>query len=280
MYAIIAIAVFSLSFITFSVSSHTKNDKPKKENTVQRSQIVDETPHTLVGGYYNVRGNLQSKLLLNNKAGYAIEIKPTLYGSQGTIMEIPPVMVESNSHRFIDLQEWANLGGVAFQEGNIKLFHRGKDLVIGSQMHIVDEENSLGFENKFSELGKFDSRRLEAVWWIPSNNTDSNVVLTNTSDEFLTVTATLTRKPFNNSQPKTVNLLPHQTKVLNVRRDFNNGNVFAKSEVLGLSLTHAGREDALLAWTMVNDETKGYSNVATFSNPAKAQSNEYHGAGL
>ena len=104
--------------------------------------------------------------------------------------------------------------------------------------------------------------------------------MTNTSDDYLTVSATLTRKPHVSGSPQTFDLLPHETKVLNVREDFNQGNVFAKSEVLGLSLTHAGAKDALLAWTMIKDESKGYSNVAAFSNPLKAASNQYHGAGL
>jgi hypothetical protein len=31
---------------------------------------------------------------------------------------------------------------------------------------------------------------------------------------------------------------------------------------------------------MIKDESKGYSNIATFTNPTKAKSNQYHGAGL
>ncbi len=129
-------------------------------------------------------------------------------------------------------------------------------------------------------MGKFDSRHFESVWWIPSNDTDSTIVLTNTSDEYLTVTATLTRKPHVSGSPHTFNLLPHEVKVLNVREDFNQGNVFAKSKILGLSLSHEGNDGALLAWTMIRDDSKGYSNIATFSNPVKAKSNQYHGAGL
>ncbi len=239
-----------------------------------------QTPHTLVGGYYTTQSGLESRLVLNNKGPQPIEVQPTLYSKNGAILQIPPIIVERNSHQTVNLSDWANIGGEGFQEGNVRLFHRGKDLVLGTQIQIIDNNNSLIFENKLSELGKFDSRRLEGVWWIPNNNTDSTIVLTNTGDEFLTVTATLTRNPHVSGSPHIFNLLPHETKVLSVRDDFNQGNVFAKSNVLGLSLTHDGSEESLLAWTMIKDASKGYSNTARFTNPVSSKSNQYHGAGL
>jgi hypothetical protein len=245
-------------------------------------RLDDETlpPHTLVGGYYSLRNGLESKLLLNNKAPQPMEVQPTLYGRNGAILQLASITIDAKSSQFVNLRDWANIGGEGFQEGSVKLFHRGKDLALGTQIQITDESKSLIFESKLSELGKFDSRHFESVWWIPNNDTDSIVVLTNTSEEFLTVTATLTRKPHVSGSPHTFYLLPHEIKVLNVREDFNQGNVFARSKVLGLSLSHGGSSDSLLAWTMIRDDSKGYSNVATFSNPAKAESNQWHGAGL
>lgn len=282
---------FLLIGFAFASSIHSQSQikakyikSPPKPLKVSSAVItVDDetqTPHTLVGGYYTTRNGLDSKLVLNNKGPQPIEVSPTLYGATGEALQIPPMIIERNSHQFVNLRDWANLGGEGFQEGNLRLFHRGKDLVLGTQIQIFDESKSLVFENKLSELEKFDSRRFEGVWWVPNDNTDSTIVLTNTGDDYLTVTATLTRKPHITGSAHTFSLLPHQTKVLNVREDFAQGNVFAKSRILGLSLTHAGAEDALLAWTMVKDASKGYSNIATFSNPAKAKSNQYHGAGL
>ena len=224
---------------------------------------------------------MESKLLLNNKGPRPIEIVPILYGADGLILQIPTITVERNSFTTVDLRDWADTGGEVFRKGNIRLYHRGKDLVIGAQITVVDENHSLVFENKLTELGKFDSTRFEAVWWVPNNDTESTVALTNTSDEILTVTAILTRKPNILGEPKSVYLQPHQTKVLNVRQDFDQGNAFANSKVLGLTLFHSSpSKDALIAWTLVKDESKGYSNVANFYNPAKAKSNRLDGAGL
>ncbi len=282
-FAVIGFAFESSAYSEFQMKGEYSETKPKPSKASSAKIRLDDetqTPHTLVGGFYTTRNGFESKLMMNNKAPQPIEVSPTLYGENGGIIQLPTVTVERNSFITVNLRDWANFAGEEFQQGNIRLFHRGKDLVLGCSILVIDESKSLVFENKLSELGKFDSRRLEGVWWIPGNDTDSTIVLTNTSDELLTVTATLTKNPYNASAAQTFNLLPHQIKVLDVRKDFPQGDAFAKAKVLGLSLTHDGWAESLLAWTMIKDESKGYSNIATFTNPAKNKSNQYHGAGL
>ncbi|HSK72380.1 MAG TPA: hypothetical protein VK892_11825 [Pyrinomonadaceae bacterium] len=283
---ILTIIGFLLSnpvYSQFQIKAEYSKTEPKPSKVSSAKIRLDDetqTPHTLVGGFYTTRNGFESKLMMNNKGPQPIEVAPTLYGENGAIMEMPIVTVERNSFITINLRDWANFAGEEFQQGNIRLFHRGKDLVLGCNILVIDESKSLVFENKLSELGNFDSRRLESVWWIPSSDTDSTVVLTNTSDEFLTVSATLTRNSHNSGSNQTITLLPHQIKILNVKEDFPEGSIFAKAKVLSLSLTHDGTGESLLAWAMIKNESKGYSNIATFTNPAKAKSNQYHGAGL
>jgi hypothetical protein len=223
---VLTIIVFVLSnsaysqFLMKAEYSET-NSKPSKLSSA-KIRIDDETqaPHTLVGGFYTTRNGFESKLLMNNKGPQPIEVSPTLYGENGAIIQMPTVTVERNSHITINLSHWVNLAGQEFQQGNLRLFHRGKDLVLGTNILITDESKSLTFENKLSELGYFDSRRLEGVWWLPGNDTDSTIVLTNTSDELLTVTGTLTKNPQNSGSARTFTILPHQIKVLDAREDF------------------------------------------------------------
>ena len=280
---VIGFALSNSAYSQFQIKakySETESKTSRASSAKIRLDDETQTPHTLVGGFYTTRNGFESKLMMNNKGPQPIEVSPTLYGENGAIMQMPIITVERNSFITVNLRDWANFAGEEFRQGNIRLFHRGKDLVLGCSILIIDESKSLIFENKLSELGRFDSRRLESVWWIPGNDTDSTVVLTNTGDELLTVTATLTKNPHNSGSTQTFILLPHQIKVLNVREDFTQGNVFAKAKVLSLSMTHDGTEESLLAWAMIKNESKGYSNIATFTNPTKAKSNQYHGAGL
>lgn len=257
----------------------------------ERSQIVipatsptptptPEKTHNVVAAYYNVENFPTAELLLNNKDIVAREIRPTLYNLNGNVLEIAPVIVEANSHRLIDLNEWANLGGASFRQGSLKLFHTGKDLNIGSQVYLADVKNSLSFEERFIELGKFDSRRFESIWLMPDNQTQVTVILSNTSEETLEVSAKLSRRPQHSGTIQIFTLLPHQTRVLDLRKDFDDGNQFANAEIVGLSLTHSGEKSALKAHGQIKNTNKGYSNIISFSNPNTAKSSELYGTGL
>jgi len=239
-----------------------------------------QTPHTLVGSYYLVDGNTESKLLLNNKGIVPLEVQPTLYNKQGQELQLPTVTVAPQNFRFINLSDWAAVGGESYKSGNIKLFHYGKDLVLGAQIYLTDEAKSLSYEEKFSEKGKFDSHRQEAVWWMPSNNAKVEIVLTNTTDAPLAVTGKLARKPNIADNPQTLQLEAHQTKVFKLGSDYPAGNQFTNAEVLALSFEHSGAKDALLARVMVAEPTRGYSNVVQFSNPNGGKSSEYQGVGF
>lgn len=217
---------------------------------------------------------------MNNKGNAILEVQPTLYNKQGQELQLPPVTVEPQNFRFINLADWAAIGGESYKSGNIKLFHYGKDLVLGAQIYLTDETRSLSYEEKLTELGKFDSRRQEAVWWMPSNDTKVKIILTNTSDAPLDVTGRLAKKPNNVGNPQSVQLAAHQTKVFDLKDDFPNGNQFANAEIIALSLAHSGAKDALLARIFLAEPERGYSNVVQFSNPNGGKSAEYQGVGF
>ncbi len=258
----------------------TQSDALQNDAKQLNDAKVNENPHWLVGSYYTVQNGIEAKLLLNNKGPRPIEVRPTLYSSSGQTLEIAPVIVESNSHRFINLADWAALGGESFRSGSIKLFHTGKDLVLGAQIYLTDEAHSLNFEEKLAELGKFDSRRQETVWFQPTNQTETQIVLSNTSDAPLSITARLSKRPQYTGDVNTFQLAAHETRVLDLRRDFSDGNQFANADIVGLSLEHAGTKSALQARVLIRDAGRGYSNFAQFSNPAGGKSNEYQGVGF
>jgi hypothetical protein len=220
------------------------------------------------------------KFLLNNKGIEPITVYATLYNMSGQLVTIQPEIVGASSHRLIDLNNWALQGGESFKEGSIKIFHTGKDLVLGTQIYLENDNASLSFEEKLAELTKFDTRKQEAVWWMPNRQTDVKIALSNTSDTILSINATLSRKPKKVGVTENFTLQPHQTRLLDLRNDFADGSQFDNHDVIGLSLEHAGAKDALLARIMLKNDALGYSNVVQFSNPNTAKSNEYQGVGF
>lgn len=242
--------------------------------------MTPDIPHTLVGSYYTVENGIHAKLLLNNKGGTQLEVQPTLYSSDGQELQLPAVYVEPQSARYIDLQDWATIGGPGFRSGNIKLFHYGEDLVLGAQIYLTDEDRSLTFEEKLAEIGKFNSQRLETVWWMPSHDAGVKIILTNTSDSSLAVTGKLAKNPGNAIKSQTITIAPHSTYAFDPRVEFEGGGSFMSSDVVALSLEHCGAKEALIARALVYEVSTGYSNFAQFSNPAGGKSSRYEGVGF
>lgn len=276
--AFLFLGVFIVGSVAFSVHSQSNETGDSLSLTTDSSPTPTPTPHTLVGTFYTTENNIEAKLLLNNKGITQLEVRPTLYNLQGQELQLPSVWVEPQNFRFINLRDWAMIGGDTFKSGSIKLFHVGKDLVLGSQIYLTDEAHSISYEEKLAEIGKFDSRRQEAVWQIPTAQTATVIALSNTSNAPLTVNGQLGKAPRISGVVNTFQLAVHETKVLDVRRDFSDGNQFVNSELMALSLTHNGAsKDALLARVLVADPTRGFSNVVQFSNAAGGSSSEYQG---
>lgn len=262
-------------------ASTTDRSSSRDKNTSQPSPTpTPEVLHKLVGSYYLTNENIDAKLLLNNKGNEPLEVRPTLYNKDGVEFTPVPVTVAPQSFQLISLNEWAALAGDSFKAGNIRLLHFGKDLVLGAQIYLTDHARSLSYEEKLAELGKFDSRVQEAVWWMPSREAEVRVVLTNTSDEPLSLVGRLGRKPNVVSEAHFLNLQPHTTRAIDLPNDFPGSTSFLNSEVISLSVEHSGPSDALLARALVYERAKGYSNAVQFTNPTKGRSTEYQGVGF
>lgn len=240
----------------------------------------DDKPHLLAATYYSLKGGLSAKLLLNNKGPHPLEAEPMLFSMSGERFAVAPVTVEGNSFRLIDIGEWVEGAGPQFQEGSIQVFHLGRDLVLGVQVYLVDEEHRLSFEEKFAEPANSRSSKLRGVWWLPSRKGEVILALSNTSDSPLTVTASADgARPALRGQI-TVELQPHETRLLDVRGDLFGKGQGAMSRLGGISVEHTGPNGAVLARGFAREVAGGYSLAVQFSDPLGAKSSGYHGAGL
>ncbi|HEX7331819.1 MAG TPA: hypothetical protein VF290_09975 [Pyrinomonadaceae bacterium] len=237
-------------------------------------------PHPLAGSYYTINNNFSAKLLLNNKGPLPIEVQPTLFSLNGDRFDAQPVIVDANSHRFEDFADWAAIAGEQFREGSIHLFHRGKDLVLGAQIYLTDETHSLSFDEKLTELRKPGSSRLAGVWWLPSPKGEVNLVLSNTTSTMLSVSTTIRGESPKRESGTTVDVGPHETKVLNIERDLFRREQGAMSSFGAISIEHNGASGTLLARAMALYVPRGFSLPIQFTDPATAKSNNLQGAGL
>jgi hypothetical protein len=240
----------------------------------------DNKPHWLAGSYYSVKDGLSAKLLLNNKGPNPIEVKPTLFSMGGEKYEVAPVTVDGDSFQMLDVSDWVAAAGPQFREGSIQVFHLGRNLVLGVQIYLEDAAHSLAFEEKFAEFGNFPSSQLRGVWWLPSQKGEVLLALSNTSDSPVTATASADgARPARKGQV-TVQLQPHETRLLNVQDDLFGKGRGAMSQLGGISVQHDGPAGAVLARGFARAAAAGYSLAVQFSDPGGAKTSAYQGAGL
>ncbi|MGI9069599.1 MAG: hypothetical protein ACR2HX_24735 [Pyrinomonadaceae bacterium] len=240
----------------------------------------DSKPHLLAASYYSVKKNLSAKLLLNNKGPRTLEVKPTLFSLGGERYDIYPITLEGNSFQMIDMGEWIHAAGTQFQEGSIQVFHLGRDLVLGSQVYLVNERRSLSFEEKLVEPAGFPSSRLQGLWWLPSPNGEVLLAVSNTSDLPVTVQASANGAKPTQKASVTVELGPHETRLMDVAHDIFGDNRGTMSTFGALYVEHNGQSGAVLARGMAQDAAQGYSLAVQFSDPSASKSTKLQGAGL
>lgn len=169
----------------------------------------------------------------------------------------------------------------AFEEGSLQVFHRGKDLVLGVQVKVTDEQHSLMFDDKLVELAtEFKSQRLEGVWWLPSHKAEIRLALSNTTDSALTATINAYGTAPKQKEPLVLTLASHETRIMDVQRDVAGKKGGVLAEAGGVSIGHSGQPGALLARGFIEEPAIGYSSFIKFSDPLKAKSSKLQGAGL
>lgn len=253
------------------------------EDTSQAGCCGDDEnnkPHLLAGSYYSVRNSLSAKLLLNNKGPQPIVVMPTLFSLSGERFDVTPVTVDPNNFRMIDLRDWVATAGPNFEEGSIQIFHRGKDLVLGAQMYLTDEQHSLSFEEKLNEPANSPSAKLEGLWWLASRKGSVMLVLSNTTEQSLSVTVSVEGRKPRVTAVKTLELLTHETRVLDMQKEILDNQGKPTPEVGGISIYHSGPNGAVVARAMAQDAAIGYSLPVQFTDPKTAKSSRIQAAGL
>ncbi len=236
--------------------------------------------YRLTATYYSLRGGLTTTLMLNNKGAQPILAVPTFYSLAGTRLQLAPITVPAASYIDVDMQELLSEAADEFQEGSMKIAYEGISQQLGAQVKMTDATNSLIWAEQFIYASKFVSSRLENLWWLPFQNPDTKVVVSNTSSGTIMASMTVEGTSPHQSGPLLISLAPWETRVLDILRDIagrENGHIHDKG---GISITHSGAPGAILARMFISKPNKGYSAAVNFIDPDAAASQRWHGNGL
>jgi hypothetical protein len=270
---VMAILVAVSIFVAKRSSAHVVTPAKKK----QRGCCSDQPAisRRMIGTYYTTEDGFQSTLILNNKGPNQIMVTPILHSQSGQTFTAPPVAVGGQSSPEVDLNLLASMAGPQFGSGSFEFTYEGRLLEMGGGLRIVNAEKSLIFDEQMLQPGmKFPSSQLEAVYAVPFEDSQVNVIVTNTTAQPIIVNGDAIFAKANGHYPIQSVLGPYQTQVVNLPR-----GLVKKASVGAASLNHNGGKGALLAMIHLWDADRGYSETVNFTNPS-GKTTERHGAGL
>lgn len=255
-------------------------EKPVLANTEAKAQQgccanVPATPRRMIGTYYNTEDGFQSSLILNNKGPNVIAVTPILHSKNGQTFSAAPVFVNGESSLNVDLNTIANSAGSQFRSGSFEFTYEGRMLEMGGGLRIVNMAKSLIFDEQMLEPGmKFPAPNLEAVYAIPSDKAEVSVIVTNTTEQPLSINGDATFVGANGHYPIHGTLSPYETSVIGLPH-----GLVKKATAGAVSLTHNGAKGALLALIHVWDQDKGFSAAVNFG-AGLGKTTQLHGTGL
>jgi hypothetical protein len=200
--------------------------------------LPDNETYRLAGTYYTLNDNLTATLMFNNKGREAIVATPTFYSLAGSRLQLQPISVPPASYLEVDLGELLAGSSEEFREGNLKISYQGGDYQLGAQIKLVDLQHGLIWAEQLVYPAKFVSSKLENVWWLPAEDANTRLVVTNTSSGV--VTAEVRADGTSPAQTGSTQLVlnPWETRVLDIMRDIvgqPNGSLDSKGGILNKS---------------------------------------------
>jgi hypothetical protein len=271
---IMSLTALAFGFILQRSSARSFNSvKPKQQGCCSDQPAV---LRRMVGSYYTTEDGFKSTLILNNKGPNQIAVTPILHSQNGQTFTAPLVTVGGQSSQEVDLNLLASIAGPQFRSGSFEFTYEGRLLEMGGGLRIVNAEKSLIFDEQMLEPGmKFPSSRLEAVYAIPFDSAQVEVVITNTSAQPVVVSGSTTFAGANAQHPIQGQLKAYETQVVKLPP-----GLVSQASAGAVSLSHNGAVGALLAMIHLQDAAKGYSEAVNFTNPTGGKTTERHGAGL
>jgi len=229
----------------------------------------------MIATYYTTEEGFQSTLILNNKGPNQIVVTPILHSQKGQTFIASPIAVGGETSPEVDLNLLASIAGPQFRSGSFEFTYEGRLVEVGGGLRIVNAEKSLIFDEQMLEPGmKFPSSQLEGVYAVPFEDSQVNLIMTNTTAQPIIVNGDAMFAGANGHHPIQSQLGAYQTQVINLPH-----GLVKKASASAVSLNHNGGKGALLAIIHLQDANRGYSESINFTSPG-GKTTERHGAGL
>lgn len=251
-----------------------------KDSATETSNTVEYETHQLTATYIRLSENFTTTLMLNNKGANPLLARPTMYSKSGARLDLAAINVPAASYIDVDMNQILSGAAPEFREGSLRIDYVGAAYQMGAQVRMVNTASGVIWAEQLIYTSHFSSKRLESVWWLPSSNVATRLVVSNTTNAPVTVTLSVDGTTPRQSSPTQVVLNPFETRVLSIMADLVGVPNGAMDNKGGVSITHSGDPGAVLSRVYVAEQGNGYSAAVPFVDPANTLSQKWHGSGL
>ena len=210
---------------------------------------------------------MTSVLTLTNNMAQDSTVELTIYNLAGVPLRVAPVVLKPQSVRQLRIAD-LTAGSSGFSAGNMRLGYVGPWRAVTAQVTVVSSQRRVSFESNAVLPNDFASSRLAGIVWIPDEETEARLALTNTTSAALKVAAVIRQRT------KSVLLGAHQTRLVNLK-EWVERNTSAGTLV---TLTHDGQPGALIATGFLTNSATGFSSNLFLVDPAAGKSSQLSGA--
>jgi hypothetical protein len=232
----------------------------------QNAVVVDAAGEEQVANipYFVESEEFHSTLILNNNQTEEKVAKVTFFNSEGKRWDHPPIKLEPRLIQRFRVSDLLKEAPPDFQSGNIQIVHHGLRFDVMEQITIVSKDERLSFESIRTSASDFVMSRLDGIYWIPDDETEAKVALTNTSTSKLIVTMIANKKE------QRISLESRETRLVNLRDLV--GEVKGHKSATLVTLEHDGAPGALIATGFALNLRSGFSSNLTFADCGTAKS--------
>ncbi|MGH9764706.1 MAG: hypothetical protein ACREAC_28050, partial [Blastocatellia bacterium] len=141
---------------------------------------------------------------------------------------------------------------------------------------VTDAAHRLSFDVPDEMPMSYSSSKLEGMWWLPTETSRYNLVISNMSGASVPVTLSPSGKAQGAvNQPLSLTLTPHQVRVLGLADIVGSGlaPAAALGSVGGIRIIHSGQPGSVLAYGMTSEDDTGFSSRFPFVDPTMSVSN-------
>jgi hypothetical protein len=197
-----------------------------------------------------------------------MDVTPTFFMLDGTVVTGAPVSVQSEEIRYVDVKELLperyrhqhNWGGLT-------LSYDGFNREMWSQFRFVEVNGGGSVDEFFTVKAESRASRLEAAWWMPEKS-EAIIALGNVTD-----VATFATITFGDKKKRNVRMAPHATEILRFHSEKGQS---AQSATIDID----GQAGSIVPTGLITSKDGSFNSVIRFYNPSSANQSNLYGTGL